>query len=406
MQGPRFPCLEQTTRAGSAGSPPNFRSLAPPLRSSWEINHMLETEEGFLDVHRTFVLGRSFLGEFQSTVRRLFARSPQVLADGYSVALKPLRSRHVTSRGLDSHDLAIGSHCLRQLMDGSSSITQLEDAAVLLLLGQALLVFNTLMPSPDTHVITRGTLLSVKHWYPALIKRPYLDVVVLTPVLMDTVECLIRREVPVVRLPDPGRCIIDRFLGLRSSLLPLLYELCERSYEAKTNGCVEHILQRKSDEEDCYSRVEGKIRAWAPELPAHLFTTYSDLEASMMLAQARTYRMAALLLIHRLRFPLGIEDLEAQRYADDILRELSILTAWPPEAETGLGLDFPLLVATLELPGPGSKIYKAFESLRFRRQHSQEILSFIKAVDQARENGYRGLWFDLVHDRLHGLTVT
>ncbi|OBT65666.1 hypothetical protein VE03_05520 [Pseudogymnoascus sp. 23342-1-I1] len=260
-------------------------------------------------------------------------------------------------------------------MDESSSISHLEDAAVVLLLGQALLVYNTLIASPATQVITRGTLLSVKHWYPALVKQPYLDAVTLTPVLMDTIECLVRREVP-------------------------------RSYESKTNGLVRYTSSWDSGEDDTYSEVERRIRDWSPNLAPRFFTMYSALEVSVMLAQARSYRIAALLIVHRLRFPFGTEDLVAQRYADDILRELSILKAWPHDAATGLDLDFPLLVATLELPSLGLDIYIAFEPFRFRRQHSDVILDFIRFVTAARENGYNGLWFDLVHGRLHGVTLT
>lgn len=367
---------------------------------------MLGTAEGFFEAHRTFVLGPSFVDDFQSAVQRLFARSSQVLADAYSIALKLMGSRHATSPGLDSQDLALGSHCLQKLMPGSSSIAHPEDAAVIVLLGQALLVYNTLISSPATHVITRGILLSVKNWYPSLICRAYLDPVTLTPVLMDTIECLVRREMPVIRLPVLDRCIIDRFLGLRSSLLPLLYELCERSYQAKTSELVEHRSPSDPNEDGHYCEIDRKIRAWTPQLPSDFFTAYSSLESAIMLAQARSYRLAALLVIHRLRFPFGTEDLAAQRYADDILRELSILKAWPPDAATGLGLDFPLLVATLELPGPGWDIYKVYEPLRFRRQHSEEILDFITFVTAAREDGFNGLWFDLVQDRLHGITLT
>lgn len=387
-------------------SPTCFRTLRPPVQSSWEVNVVLETAEGFFEAHRTFVIGRSFVDEFQTTVRRLFARSPQQLADAYYVALKLLTSRHAISRSLDSRDLTIGSRCLQRLMNESSSIAHLEDAAVVLLLGQALLVYNTLIASPATQVITRGTLLSVKHWYPALIKQPYLDAVTLTPVLMDTIECLVRREVPVIRLSASNRCIVDRFLGVRSSLLPLLYELCERSYASKMNELWRFTSSWDAGEDDTYSEVERRIRGWSPNLPPCFFTTYSALEVSVMLAQARSYRIAALLIVHRLRFPLGTEDLIAQRYADDILRELSILKAWPHDAATGLGLDFPLLVATLELPSQGLDFYTAFESLRFRRQHSDMILDFVRFVTAARENGYNGLWFDLVHGHLHGVTLT
>ncbi|KAK6220595.1 hypothetical protein LQW54_002040 [Pestalotiopsis sp. IQ-011] len=215
-------------------SPPNFRTLRPPVRSSKQVNYVLESADGFFAAHRPFMLGRSFLPEFHSVVRRLFARSPQILADAYAVALNLLSSRHAASRKLDEQYLAIGALCLHRLMGGPSSITRVEDAAVLLLLGQALLVYNTLIPSPDTHIITRGTLLSVRHWYPALIRRSELNAVTMTPVLMDTIECLIRREVPVIQVPPPDHCVADRFVGLCSSLLPLLYELCIQSHQAKT----------------------------------------------------------------------------------------------------------------------------------------------------------------------------
>jgi hypothetical protein len=391
---------------GSLCSPPSPHILRPPTRNHWQVNHVLESPESFFEVHRTFMLGPSFVDEFQSVVRRLFARSPQVLTDAYSVALKLLRSRNAKLPDIDGHDLTVGARCLERLMDGSSCITHPEDAAVIVLLGQALLVYNTLIPSPATQVITRGILLSVKDWYPALLEHPYLDAVTLTPVVMDTVECLIRREIPVIRLPVLNRCIIDRILGVCSSLLPLLYELCERSYQAKANGFTGHVSPWDPTEEDLYSEIERKVRDWAPELPPRFFTAYSALEVTVMLAQARSYRIATLLVIHRLRFPLGIEDLVAQRYAGDIFRDLSILKAWPPDAATGLGLDYPLLLATLELPGPGEEIYKAYEPLRFRRQHSDELLDFINFVTAARENGYNGLWFNLVHDRLHGVTMT
>jgi hypothetical protein len=387
-------------------SPPCFRTLKPPLRSSWQVSHLLETADGFFEVHRSFMLGRSFVDDFQSVVRRLFARSPQVLADAYFVALKLMDSRRAVSSSVDVHDLTIGSRCLQRLMDGSSHITHLEDAAVIILLGQALLVYNTLIPSRATHVITRGTLLSVKHWYPALIQQPYLDAVTLTPVFLDTIECLVRREIPVIQLPTLDRCIVDRCLGVCASLLPLIYELCERSYQARANRIVERASPWNSIEDDIYSEIERKIQNWTPELPSSVLTTFSTFEISVILAQARSYRIASLLVIHRLRFPLGIEDLVAQRHADNILRELSGLKAWPLDAATGLCVDFPLLVATLELPGPGSDIYKAFEPFRFRRQHSEEMLDFIKFVTGARENGYNRLWFDLVHNRLHGVTIS
>lgn len=409
----RVPCRKNSARSVattwsdlSSFSPPNFRTLRPPLRSSKQVNHVLESTDGFFAAHSPFMLGRSFLPEFHSVVRRLFARSPQILADAYAVALNLLSSRHAASRKLDEQYLAIGAHCLQRLMGGSSFITGAEDAAVLLLLGQALLVYNTLIPSPDTHIITRGTLLSVRHWYPALIKRSDLNAVTMTPVLMDTIECLIRREVPVIQVPPPDHCVADRFVGLCSSLLPLLYELCVQSHQAKTGTTDPLVPCSGDDKTDLYSEIEKKIRTWTPALPSDFFTAYSSWEANLIRTQARCYRIATLLVIHRLRFPLGMEDKIGQSYADEILQDLSSLKAWPSDAATGVGLDFPLLVSTLELPGPGGEMYKAFEPFRFRRQHSDEILEFIRYVDTARESGFQGLWFELVEQRLLGVNLT
>ncbi|ETS85173.1 hypothetical protein PFICI_03198 [Pestalotiopsis fici W106-1] len=406
---PNAPDVSDFTAWSNCYSPPNFRVLQAPLRTTVQVNCMLESTEVFFAVHRPFMLGRSFLPEFHSVVRRLFARSPQVLADAYTVAMSLLSSRHATFRGLDEHDLAIGIHCLERLMGSPSCISRAEDAAVILLLGQAMHVYNELIPTPDSQIITRGTLLSVQRWFPSLLERPDLDVVTLTPVLTDTVECLIRREIPVIRVPTATRCIVDRFAGLSSSLLPLLYELCERSYEAKLNGTEPSLVDAERipyPDKDPYHDIECKISRWQPQLPPHFFTKYSSFEVSVILAQAQCYRLAALLVIHRLRFPLGVEDAAAQVYAGEILHELSLLKSWPADAATGLALDFPLLVATLEQPEPGIEIYKAFEPFRFRRQHSLELLDFIHFVTTQRQSGFKGLWFDLARNQLLGVTLT
>ncbi|KAH9893807.1 hypothetical protein F4778DRAFT_772545 [Xylariomycetidae sp. FL2044] len=386
--------------------------LRSPSSSHWQIGGVLGTAEGFFAVHRSFMLGRSFATAFQAAVRLLFARSPQLLTDVYTIAMKLLRARHAVRPRVDGHDLAIGTRCVQRLMDASSAcIADAEDAAVTVLLGQALLVYNMLAPMPATQVIMRGTLLCVRRWFPSLLGRPELDSVTLTPVLIDTVECLLRRDLPVIRLPFFfDRCIVDRCMGVCLSLFPLLYDLCERSYQAKVSGCERpsagSLDEAVAEGDDFYSDIERRVRDWTPDLPPAFFTMYPAVETSFMLAQARSYQLATLLVIHRLRFPLGIQDGVVRAYAEDILEEVSILKTWPPDAPTGLGLDFPLLVATLELPETGTAIYRAFEPLRFRKQHSRQILDFIQFVTTARESGYNGLWFDLVENKLHGVTVT
>ncbi|KAH7176849.1 hypothetical protein EDB81DRAFT_773652 [Dactylonectria macrodidyma] len=374
-----------------------------PTSRYGRVSNMLETTEGFLDAHRHFMLGRSFAEDFQAAVRLLFTHSPQILANAYAAALELIPYRKMPIGTVDGLDLTAGVQCLQYLTSISLSPITAEDAASTLMIGQIMLVYDNLIQNKSTHTITRGSLLRVKEWYPALIERPDLDPITLAPVLVDTVECLFRREVPVVRLPVTDRCIVDRMLGVCSSLLPLLYDLCECSWRCKMH-IVTPIVFKYGD--DPYLEIERRIYGWSPQLPPDFYSKYTPRETAGMLAQASLYRTAALLIIHRLRFPLGMEDDTAFVYAENIFSELRLLATWPPE-ELGVGLDFPLTVAMMEMPGPGEELFNVFQPMRFRQANggSVEIMSFIKSITTMRDMGYSGSWFDFVGDGLRGMIL-
>jgi hypothetical protein len=161
---------------------------------------MLETAEGFIEAHGHFMLGKSFTADFQATIRLLFSHSPQLMADAYSSALELMKRRKIQPKECNGSDLAIGSSCLKSLRTASMSVEKKEDATVVIMLGQIMAVYNILIPCPFTHAIIRSTLLSVKDWYPSLLQQPEMDTVTLTPVLVDTIECLIRRETDVLSI--------------------------------------------------------------------------------------------------------------------------------------------------------------------------------------------------------------
>ncbi|CAM1509153.1 Fc.00g028920.m01.CDS01 [Cosmosporella sp. VM-42] len=383
---------DQKPRRDALSSLPLYPQ-APSFLGQSQLESTLRTREGFFELHRHFMIGKTFAEEYRSSVWTLFTHAPAIVGLGYTAVLELLSYRNVRAGGLDGFDLTLGSRCLQHLQRGASSIVGLKDAAVTLILGQVLLVYNTLASCSSSRTITRSALLCVRSWYPTLLQHPALDSIALAPVLADTVECLIRRELPVLRLPDTERVVVDRLLGVCLPLLQLIYDLCEQSYQAK-------IGAPKLDGRDPYFEVEQKLNTWIPTLPPDFFTKYQASEGAAILAQARLYRTAALLVIHRLRFPLGLENRLASSYAASILQDLSIFMKWPTDGVTGLGLDFPLLVAVLELPSPGESIFKAFELLRFRREHSDQILSFMKLVRGAYDGGFDGLWFDLVEESL------
>ena len=362
-----------------------------------QLDRIIGTAPGFFETHRYFVLGANFIDEFQRTVQVLFNHAPRILSSAYSAILQVISHRSLRHVQIDESNLSLGSQCLQYFNHQSSFINDARDAAVTLLLGQILLIYNNLVVCSSTRAITRGALLHTKDWYPTLVEQPQFDSVTFALVVVDVTECLIRRELPVLRFPHTHRLIVDRFLGVCSTLFPLLSDLCERSYAVK----MQTPLPSTDDSSgDPYSEIEYSIRNWEPPIPKNFFKKYSAVEAVLILGQARAYRTAALLVIHRLRFPFGVEDDYGSRLAIMILDELSILSKRPTDGATGMGLDFPLLVALVELPEAGQEVLKEYESLRFRRQQSEEILAFVSLVWKRYEDGYSGLWFDLVDGNL------
>jgi hypothetical protein len=303
------------------------------------------------------------------------------------------------NNSLDGFDLALGTSCLRWLINDSPMIAHAGDAAVVMLIGQIMLVYNNLIPCSYARDITRGALLSARDWYPSLMSRPELDSITVPLLLVDTIECLVAREVPVLRLPVTNRYVVDRFMGISSSLLPLLYDLCECSYRVKTGGYSTDDGLWTSDEPDPYFHIEQSLKNWKPPGTIQLLERFSASEIDAMIIQARLYRLAALLIIHRLRFPLGINDDLAHGYAKDILDDLSHMKTWPYNGATGLGLDFPLLIAAVEFPVIGEEIFRSLNQLRFR-QTSDDYIEFVRCIRQAHTSGYRGLWPDLVGKEL------
>ena len=379
-----------------------IRTLDLYPRQNRYVDPVLATKEGFYNAHRHFMIGGTFVGKYRDTVLIVFNQAPDLLADAYQAVLDLLNRRQQGISGHGELTLSLGAKCLRSLVRMSSSIGSIEDAVAFIMLGQTLLVYNALIPCPSTRTITRGTLLGVKEWYPALLQEPSLDSVTLAPILVDTIESLIRRELPVVRLPSTDRVIVDRFLGVTSSLLPFLYDLCERSHCEKSSAQSALYEHRKAYQTNPYSDIESIISSWQPIIPPAFHSEYAESEVKLMLAQARLYRLTALLVIHRLRFPLGMEDEIGHRYAEAIFKELSPLKSWPADGATGLGLDFPIFVAMVECPDVGLEAFHAFDSLRFRKQHPTDILEFIKFLERKQGLGFRGSWLDLVNEGFHG----
>ncbi|KAJ5832261.1 hypothetical protein N7474_000572 [Penicillium riverlandense] len=396
-------------KAGSGDVPVMMpeRLLAAPtsLRTTLDALRTVEDVEQFTVIHMPFMLGNSFTLDFRRAAYAALRLSAPIMTEGY-LAFLGLMTRYQKSLVLrrGEPDLYKAAKGLQRLQN--VNIMHEYDAACVLFLGQAMYVFNVLTAATSTtaHSIVRSSLITTKQWYPRLIRFPAMDTVIVTPILIDTVECLVRREVPIVRLVIPGRVVVDRYVGLCSTLLPHLYDLCERSNALKKAG-FDTTSEPRPGVHDSFADIEQAIREWKPETPARLFTEYGKHEILIMVAQAKVYCLAALLIIHRLRCPFGVEDGPATDLANSIISELSYFARAAAKDATALPVVFPLIVAMLEIEGPGEEILEKLSSYTVQSICAAKLQGFVKQVRASRESGFRGVWFDLVDTQLHAAVV-
>lgn len=379
------------------------RLLACPTRlqtTSDALRTVLDVEQ-FSVIHLPFMLGSSFIPEAQRTVYTILRLSAPTLTEGYLAFLSLMTGYQrslVMRRGEpDMCRAAMGLERLR-----SVKVSQSYDAACTLFLGQTMYVFNVLtaQDSSTAHSIVRSSLMSTKEWLPMLIQFPIMDTIVMSPMLIDTVECLARREVPILRLPATERIIVDRYAGVCATLLPLLYDLCECSHTMK-RAAVDLGSELSTELWDRLAEIEQSIIFWKPRTSPQLFTDFGQHEVLAMVTQANVYRLAALLIVHRLRYPLGVEDEMARHLADGIFSEMSFFAKSAAKISTALPVVFPLTLAMFEIEGPGEELLDQLSSFTVQSTSALRLQQFVKLVRASRKSGYGGLWFELVDTELH-----
>ncbi|KAJ5152027.1 hypothetical protein N7492_010322 [Penicillium capsulatum] len=374
--------------------PTTLRTMSDALRTVMDI-------EQFSVIHMPFMWGASFVPEAQKTVHAILCLSGPTLTEGYLAFLGLMtgyqRSLVMRHGPPDMRQAAKGLQRLR-----SVTIAHDYDAACALFLGQTMYVFNVLTApySSTAHSIVRSALMSTKPWFHRLIRYPIMDTIIMTPVLIDTVECVMHREVPIIRLPETDRVIIDRYAGLCATLLPHLYDTCECSHALKTNA-VEAGSELHTGYYERLATIEQRIEAWRPPTPPELYTNFSQQEILAMVTQANVYRLGGLLTIHRLRYPLGVEDGVGRNLANSIFAELSYFANSRFKEATALPVVFPLTLAMLEVEGPGEELMDKLALFTVQTMSASRLQGFVKQVRASRASGYEGLWFDLVETQLH-----
>lgn len=352
--------------------------------------YALDLDE-FYTANENFVIGPTFTPEFHAALTSIYFCSPSLLKHAYLAILGAMHKSRNNLSTLDEVDLERGAAGLEQLR--TITITGIEDARAVLILGQVMATFDIFTISTNSHLILRHALTIVKPWYPALSKEKSLASIAITPLLMDVVECLVRRDVPVIKFSVRDPYLVDRFAGLCTTLLPILYDLCVLSYDTRK----QEYSRNQSEGSDVFADIEKQVQSWTPNTPSNFLGTYSTSEVLIMITQARAYRRAALLIIHRLRHPFGVSDDVAEAYAREILQDLAQCFSMLEGKTTMPNTAFPLLLAMIEVSREHvQEIIPKFLSLEPPAACSTKIIAFVHYIRSARESGFRGLWFDLV----------
>ncbi|KAJ5695480.1 hypothetical protein N7536_005892 [Penicillium majusculum] len=377
-------------------APTDFQTTSDALRTVMNV-------EQFSAIHSPFAFGNSFIPTSQKTIYVILQLSAPILTEGYLAFLGLMTNYQkypvIRRNEPDMLKAAKGLQCLR-----SVKISHDYDAACALFLGQTMYVFNVLTTphSSTAHAIVRSSLMSAKPWLPRLVQAPIMDTITMTPILVDTIECLVHREIPIIRLDPQPRVLVDRYLGLCATLLPHLYDICVCSNTLKREAPAVGS-ESYSAIHDRLDEIEEKIRRWRPQTPSGLFDSYGQHAVLAMVTHANVYRLAALLILHRLRYPLGIEDAAAWKLANGIFSELSFFakSAVTVNEVTAFPVVFPLTMAMFEICGPGEDLVERLASFTIQGVCLARLQEFVKLARASRESGYGGIWFDLVDTNLH-----
>jgi hypothetical protein len=221
-------------------------------------------------------------------------------------------------------------------------IENIGDLLSCVALGASLFTFAIHACMPDAFTMCRSVLTLVKGFYKASVFDASVDLSFMSCLMLhETSVCLIESKVPTLRQPPPSLASlgVDRYLGICQTLLPYFYDLCVLSNDMLYSG--------RDGVNERLDALERDIRNWQPLLSEELMGVFTSPEILHINCQANAMQTAALLVVHRLRFPFGSEQIAGLALASNIIRQLKL--AIEVTRERVRDIELPLLVACLEV---------------------------------------------------------
>ena len=275
----------------------------------------------------------------------------------------------------------------------SFKILNEQDLSTVLFLGVAMVTFAM-------HVAD-GQPLLISHFTLNLVRPQIQNVYAMDPTIVDywmclvsteIFDCLLRSDVPSTRIdPRKRHNVVDRYLGVSSSIFPHLYDICEAAQSLK-QASVAAVVKAVGH----LDSIRIAVDQWQPSPPSGFLDQYTQTEVVSMLSQAKIFRLAALLIIHRLHYPYGEQDREAFILCRAIISEFDMILQFTQRSIPCTMLAY--LAACFEIMDPHAR--------NIALQRSQDIVTFSKvsrlkfqtaltSVWEARDNGNHFHWFDI-----------
>lgn len=273
----------------------------------------------------------------------------------------------------------------------SLKIDSQQDLVTAIVLGVALLTFAMHVADGQPFLISHYTLSLIKTQHPDLSGLdPSLMDLLMCLVTSETFDCLLRSQVPTLRVNDRER-FVDRYLGLSSSMLSSFYDIAEVSNSFGDGATAEHpeLLGRLNE-------IKLAVEQWQPLQPGDFLQRFTHLEVETMMAQAKILRLAALLIIHRLNHPFGQQSREALRLSRAITTEFETVLHLTNHSIPCTSLAY--LAACFEIMDREVRVIALERSTRiitFSKQMQIRFKTTLTSVWKVRDSGISFYWFEL-----------
>ncbi|KAL2072580.1 hypothetical protein VTL71DRAFT_11923 [Oculimacula yallundae] len=368
--------------------PSSHNAQLTSLASPFQVDSP-ETLKSFTDTYDLFMLGPSFAWGMRSAFQHSYLCSPLLLHDIIAVLWTTVKRARNNIDAWDQSDVARGAVSLGQLR--TAHIANIGDALAILALGQTLAAFDLLTSCNGSTSILRYSLTSISPWYEDVAKNPTLDPVIITSIFWDTLNCLVKREIPILKHVSRDSPIVDRLAGFVTPLLPMFYDLCVAS--EKFNDMSESITDVLLED---LERVQQEIFWWKPHPPSDLADNFSDQEILKMQAQASMYRTAALLFYHRVLHPIGTLDSVARHHADSIMSDFSMYSQLLKPGTRLQNVGFPILLAAMEIQDLSKDIWSHITLSAAAPIFVSKVCALVDWVWRERCDGSTSYLLDLI----------